>query len=186
MPLPLIAAGAALAPILIKELPSIASWIFGDSTGKAVEKVTSAAREILGTDDPQQIEAAIARDPTAALQWKMALLQAEADDKRGEREELLALLHDVQNARDQTVKLAESHSPIAWGAPIISTVVLLTFSVMLYLVIAKPFAGADSQSAQMLLGMLGTMATAVVSYWVGSSRSSASKDAALAQAARSR
>lgn len=184
MPLPIIA--ATLAPVLLKELPSIASWIFGDSTGKAVEKVTGIARDVLGTDDPAAIEATIARDPQAALQFKLAVLQAEADARRGEREELLALLHDVQSARDQTVKLAEARSPIAWGAPIISTVVLLTFSVMLYLVIAKPFAGADSQSAQMLLGMLGTMATAVVSYWVGSSRGSATKDAALVQAVRGR
>ena len=93
--------------------PTVASWILGDRTGAAVEKVTGIARDILGTDDPSGIEAAIARDPNAALQFKTALIQAEADARRLEHEAVLAQIHDVQSARYQTVRLAEAKSPIA-------------------------------------------------------------------------
>ena len=96
-----------LLPLLLGVAPTVASWILGDKTGAAVEKVTGIAREILGTDDPSGIEAAIARDPNAALQFKTALIQAEADSRRQEHEAILAQLRDVQSAREQTVRLAE-------------------------------------------------------------------------------
>ena len=102
-----------LLPLLLGVAPTVASWILGDRTGAAVEKVTGIARDILGTDDPSGIEAAIARDPNAALQFKTALIQAEADARRLEHEAVLAQIRDVQSARYQTVRLAEAKSPIA-------------------------------------------------------------------------
>lgn len=173
-----------LIPLLLGIAPTVASWIMGDRTGGAVAKVTDIARSVLGTDDPGRIEAAIGADPALALQFKQALIEAESADRQRQHDEVLARLKDVQDARGQTVKLAEAHSPIAWGAPVISFVVLVTFAVMLYVIIAKPMPGATSESAQLLLGMLGTMATAVVSYWVGSSRGSESKQALISQLTR--
>ena len=87
--------------------------------------MTGIARDILGTDDPSGIEAAIARDPSAALQFKTALIQAEADARRLEHEAILAEIRDVQNAREQTVRLAEAKSPIAYGAVLVSAIVLV-------------------------------------------------------------
>ena len=85
--------------LLLGVAPTVASWILGDRTGAAVEKVTGIAREILGTDDPSGIEAAIAGDSNLALQFKMAVIQAEADARRHEFEALQAQLADVQSAR---------------------------------------------------------------------------------------
>lgn len=182
MVLPLIAAGGmALGSILVKELPSIATWMFGDKTGKVVDTVTGIAREVLGTDDPQQIEAAIARDPQAALQFKTALLQAQAESERGEREEIMAYLRDGQSAREQTMRLAEAKSPIAWGAPIISVIITAAFSVMLYVSLTRALPGAESRIVDTLMGVLSAAQMQVVNYWLGSSRGSELKNAVIAQ-----
>ena len=184
MPLPLIAAG--VAGILVESLPSIASWIFGDKTGKAVETVTGIARDVLGTDDPADLSRALASDPEKALQFKIALLQAEAAARSHEAEmgrqaldEVKARLEDVAGARSQTVELAKAGSAIAWGAPIVSVLITVGFFLMLYLVIRREIPEGSRELANIMLGSLGASFTAVVSYWVGSSAGSASKDAAL-------
>jgi hypothetical protein len=181
MPLPLIAAG--VAGVLVETLPSIASWIFGDKTGKAVETVTGIAREVLGTDDPAGIERALATDPNIALQFKMAVIQAEADARRHELETLQTQLADVASARNQTVELAKTGSAIAWGAPIVSVLAIAVFAgfvAMLFFKVAPP----GMTEALLLLG--GSAATGygmVLSYWLGSSSGSAAKDVALRQVA---
>ena len=156
--------------------------ILGDRTGLAVEKVTGIARDILGTDDPTGIEAAIARDPNVALQFKTALIQAEADARRLEHEAILAQLRDVQSAREQTVRLAEAKSPIAYGAVLVSAIVLVGFAVMLWLVIKEEVPANQRDMVTLLLGTLAGMASSVVAYWVGSSNGSMQKNAAIARA----
>jgi len=170
-----------LIPLLLGLAPTVASWVMGDKTGSAVSKVTGIAREILGTDDPNEIEAAIARDPDAALRYKMAVIQAEADARQGERDEVLALLRDVQSAREQTVRLAEAKSPIAYGAVVVSLLVLVGFGIMLALLFTRTVPPDQKDIAFMLLGSLSGMASAVVSYWVGSSRGSDAKNAVITQ-----
>lgn len=184
MPLPLIVAAApALASALVKELPSVASWLFGEKTGKAVETVTGIARDVLGVDDPAAIEAALARDPAKALEFKRLVLEAEGQARQQALDELTARLHDVQSARSQTVELAKSGSSLAWGAAIISIMITVGFFVMLYLVIRREIPDSSMTLANIMLGSLGTSFTAVVSYWVGSSAGSAAKDGALRQIA---
>lgn len=166
-------------PLLLGLAPTVASWILGDKTGAAVSKVTGIARDILGTDSADGIERAIAADPNLALQFRLAVIQAEADARRQEFETLQAQLADVQSARNQTVELAKAGSAIAWGAPIISTIITVGFFVMLYLVIRKEIPDGSRELANIMLGSLGASFTAVISYWVGSSAGSASKDATL-------
>jgi hypothetical protein len=168
-----------LVPLLLGIAPTVASWLLGDKTGGAVEKVTGIAREILGTDDPSGIEAVIARDPNAALQFKTALIQAEADARRLDHEAILAQIRDVQSAREQTVRLAEAKSPIASGAVVVSVIVLIGFAAMLWLVIREEVPSNQRDMVTLLLGTLAGMASSVVAYWVGSSSGSAQKNAAL-------
>ena len=171
-----------LLPLLLGVAPTVASWIMGDRTGAAVEKVTGIARDILGTDDPLGIEAAIARDPNAALQFKTALIQAEADARRQAHEEVLARLADVQGARSQTVSLAQAKSPIAYGAVLVSAIVLVGFAIMLWLVIREEVPANQRDMVTLLLGTLAGMASSVVAYWVGSSNGSMQKNAAIERA----
>ena len=171
-------------PLLLGLAPTVASWIMGDKTGAAVSKITGIAQDLLGTSDAAGIERAIAADPNLALQFKMAVMQAEADARRQEFDTLQAQLADVQSARNQTVKLAEAGSVIAWGAPIISILITVGFFVMLYVVIRQEIPESSQTLANIMLGSLGTSFTAVVGYWVGSSAGSAQKTNALEKLAR--
>ncbi len=94
-------------------------------------------------------------------------------------EALQAQLADVQSARSQTVKLAEARSPIAYGAVVVSTIVLVGFAVMLWLVIREEVPANQRDMVTLLLGTLAGMASSVVAYWVGSSNGSMQKNAAL-------
>lgn len=173
----------ALIPLLVGMAPTVADWIFGDKTGKAVGRVSEIAKEILGTDDATAVERAISTDPNLALQFKQALIQAAADARRSELDTLKAQLADVQSARTQTVDLAKANSAIAWGAPIISAIVLTAFGAALWAVLKEEVPAGSRDIANIMLGTLGAMASAVVGYWVGSSAGSAVKDNALRQIA---
>ncbi|MFN4018038.1 MAG: hypothetical protein ACK4JB_22055 [Reyranella sp.] len=169
-----------LIPLLLGLAPTVAEWILGDKTGKAVGKVTQVAQDILGTGDADQIERAVAADPNLALQFKQAVIQAAAEEKRMELDALKAQLADVASARNQTVELAKAGSAIAWGAPLVSVIITVGFFVMLYLVINREIPESSQRLADILLGSLGASFVSVVSYWVGSSAGSAQKTAALA------
>lgn len=171
-------------PLLLGLAPTVASWIMGDKTGAAIGKITGIAQDLLGTSDAAGIERAIAADPNLALQFKMAVIQAEADARRQEFDTLQAQLADVQNARHQTVELARAGSAIAWGAPLVSILITAGFFVMLYLVIQREIPEGSRDLANIMLGSLGSSFTAVVGYWVGSSAGSAQKTAVLAATGR--
>lgn len=70
---------------------------------------------------------------------------------------------------------------MAWSAPVISAVVLLTFGGVMGMVLLNGMPAGSETAANMLLGTLAAMATSVVSYWVGSSAGSARKDDRLFQ-----
>ncbi|WP_454016979.1 hypothetical protein [Azospirillum sp. Marseille-Q6669] len=166
---------SALAPVL---LPEIAKAALG--TGETAQKVGEAAVSVVSavtgvpisnTADAERAVAAVQTDPA-----KLAELYRQQGDQ------VVALLRldneDQADARAQTVQLAQAGSRISWGAPIVSTIVLVTFGIVLYRVLSRP-AGAIDQNATLMLGALTTMASAVVSYWVGSSAGSAAKDKLL-------
>lgn len=169
-------------PMLLGLAPTVASWILGDKTGAAVSKVTGIARDILGTDNADGIERAIAADPNLALQFRMAVIQAEADARRQEFDTLQAQLADVASARSQTVELAKAGSAIAWGAVVVSVLVTAAFMVALWFVVRQEIPLASREIAYILLGTLGAKFGDIVAYWVGSSSGSAQKSAALEKA----
>lgn len=166
----------ALIPLLLSVAPTVAEWLLGDKTGTAVAKVTDIAKQVLGVDSPDAIERAIATDPNLALQFKMQIIQAASDARRADLDELKAQLADVQSARAQTTALAQVHSPIAYGAVVVSILVLAAFGLGLYGIVKQEVPAGSRDLANILLGTLATMAVSVVSYWVGSSAGSAQKN----------
>lgn len=72
----------------------------------------------------------------------------------------------------------------AWGAPVVSVVVLLTFGTVVSLVLLRAIPAGSETVLNVLLGTLAAMATNVVGYWVGSSAGSARKDERLAEVTR--
>jgi F-type H+-transporting ATPase subunit b len=73
----------------------------GDKTGAAVSKVTGIAQDILGTSDAGGIERAIAADPNLALQFRVAVIQAEADARIAE--EVAAAETRIRGLRDSAM-----------------------------------------------------------------------------------
>lgn len=178
-----------LIPLLLGLAPTVASWIMGDKTGAAVEKVTGIARDILGTTDADGIERAVAADPNLALQFKMAVLQAEADARahterlrQQDLDEMKARIEDVASARSQTVELAKVGSPIAWGSSIVSVLAIAVFAGFVYMLFAKVVPEGMKEALLLLGGSAATGYGMVLSYWLGSSSGSAAKDVTLRQA----
>lgn len=67
------------------------------------------------------------------------------------------------------------------GSVIISTIVAAGFVIVLWLLLSRPLAIAEStlDILKIMLGALGANFTTVVSYWLGSSSGSRDKDATI-------
>ncbi len=185
MPIPVIAAAALplLQPLAEMAGEGIASLFTDDKAdqkivGKTAQVLLSAGAQVAGApvapQDAAGLAQVIATDPAKLMEFQRAV-----------NDQMLRVLlmdsEDRASARNQTVALAQAGSKIAWGAPVVSALVLGTFGVVLYRVLSMP-AGQSDPNATLMLGALTTMAVAVVSYWVGSSAGSRAKDELLANA----
>lgn len=168
----------ALLPLLLSIVPEAVKWIAGDSAGKAAASVTEIAGRVLGTDDPAKAVEAAA-DPNKALEFKMAVLAAQSTAEREETARLVAELADRQGARQQTTDLAKAGSPIAWGAVVISGLVIAGFALLMWYVIRQEIPAAQREMVGQLLFLVAGMASSVVAYWVGSSSGSVQKNAMM-------
>jgi len=121
-------------------------------------------------------------DPNLALQFRQAIIQAEADARRQAHEEVLARLADFLGARSQTVSLAQARSPIAWDPVVVSVIVLVGFAAMLWLVIREEVPANQRDMVTLLLGTLAGIASSVVAYWIGSWSGSIQKNVAMEMA----
>lgn len=161
-----------LAGQLAKIGAPILGGIIGGPAGAAATAVLATLAEALGTaPTPDAVTSRIEADPDTA---KGAVAPLEARAKSAAE----VALEDRQGARFQTVELVRQGSAIAWGAPVVSAIVLAGFGVLSYLAIY-----ADQGQREVLLFLLGNwsgLATAVVAYWVGSSAGSKAKDDTLA------
>jgi Spy/CpxP family protein refolding chaperone len=188
LPGALLGAGIAAAVDLV---PQLLPHLFGkNSANVQIAVKTVLADATGGKTDLDSVQAAIKADKADAIKQRLAEIAAKEEDaqrqadqqqRQADLEQIKLALADTASARDQTAALAKIGSPIAWGAPVVSVVVLLTFAAVVLLA----FSGKATGSPDLLnvvLGTVGTMSTAVVSYWVGSSAGSAQKTNLLAQA----
>ena len=189
-----------LIPLAIQIAPTIAKWLFGSDSEKIVQQVASVVTQVTGVSAPHTDEGVAAAEavlqgkPELAIQIQVQLAkiaadqEAEADraaeaSRKAELDSLIAQIADTDGARRQTIALAQAGSKIAYGAPLVSALVLITFAVVMTLAFTRSLPSGSETVLTMLLGSLAAMATSVVSYWVGSSAGSARKDAHLAQLA---
>lgn len=176
----------AVGGIALDLAPEIGRWLFGADAAPTVAAVQTAVRVVTGTDNPSAQAAALADPETAGeLRVQLASIAAEraaaVDDAAQAR--LTAQLADVGSARAMTVQLAQAGNAAAWGAPVVSVLVLSTFGSVVALTLLRSIPANAEPVLNVLLGTLGAMATSVVSYWVGSSAGSARKEARLASLA---
>lgn len=151
--------------------------------GPAGAAIAGSVLDLLGrafeTDPtPEAIGKALERQEAPIV-----VKRVEAQSAGGIMTELNAILADRQDARATTVKLVERGSSIAWGAPVVSVIVLIGFAILSYLALYPP-KDAQRDVVLFLLGGWSSLATAVVGYWVGSSAGSKDKDSMLAALAR--
>lgn len=175
----------ALIPLALTIAPEIARWLFGADAETTTAAVSKAVETVTGTADPDAATAVLQKDPAVASQLRVQLAQIAAEREKASRaadlDQLTVALRDTADARAQTVALAGQKATIAWSAPVISAVVLVTFGAVMAMVLLYGMPVGSETAANMLLGTLAAMATSVVSYWVGSSAGSARKDDRLAQ-----
>ena len=158
--------------------PILGGALGGPAGAALASTVIGALAEALGTEaTPEAVALEVSRNPSAP-----AIVQSvEAERGPGILDELNSRLKDVQDARAQTVALSQQGSGIAWGAPVVSVIVMLGFGILSYLSIYAPV--AQREVLLFLLGNWSIMAGAVVTYWLGSSAGSKDKDATLARMA---
>ena len=176
----------AVGGVVLTMAPEIGQWLFGPDAAPAVSAVQAAVGAVTGSADPEEQVAALSDpDKAATLRVELARIAAERGAAAAAitQAALVARLADVAGARAATVELAQSGSGIAWGAPVVSVVVLLTFGGAVAMTLMRPMPAGAEAVLNVLLGTLGAMATSVVGYWVGSSAGSARKDARLASLA---
>jgi hypothetical protein len=184
-----------LIPLLLGLAPKVAEWVAGKPAAQVVEQVSQVAKDTLGIENINDLESAIAKDPEKALQFKLAMINAANEASKREHEAEMAVLqanideiktrlNDVQSARNQTIELAKSKSPIAWGAVVVSFLVLVSFGAMMYITAKFDIPVSQKDNMNGLLWTLNTLAVSVVSYWVGSSASSAQKTSVMEMMAK--
>ena len=151
-----------LVGLLLQYAPDLIGLFAGEKAGAAVGKVTDAAKVVFGTEDVATVQAKIAADPKLA--------EAFAEQARQATEQLRIQIEDVQDARRQTVALAQQGSAIAWGPVAISVLVVAGFLALTTGLLFR--AVPDSQVAMVLYGALSAGFTQVLNYWLGSSAGS--------------
>jgi hypothetical protein len=189
--LPLIGLAASFVPDLIR-------LIAGDKAGTVAQAVTQTVATVAGTSDPVQALKTIQADSTAALELRTRLAEIAVDAQKAQDQEtdrqrqdqlstFQATLSDIHDARGSLVALAQGHSGIAWGAPVVSLIVTGGFFVILaLLVFYNRLVGGEpgTMAAQIINISVGTLATGfatVVNFWLGSSQGSRAKDTASLQ-----
>lgn len=173
-----------LIPLILGLAPQVARWIGGDPASDVTTRAIDIVRTAVGSDDPETVKEALARDPAMAAQLQISLAQLAADRERAaqqaELDKLRAHLEDVKDARGQTVALAKTKSSAVWGAPVVSLVIVGAFVTLCFVILNKSIPEGSDAIANVLMGSMAAMATQVANYWLGSSVGSADKTAALA------
>lgn len=176
------ALGAA-GGIALDLAPELGTWLFGPGAEPTVKAVQTAVETVTGASDAVAQVSALA-NPEVASQLRMQLAniaaQRSAFEAKAAQDRLASQLADIANARSTTVQLSDRGSSMAYGAAIVSVIVLLTFGGVMTLTLCKALPSSAEPVLNVLLGTLSAMATSVVSYWVGSSVGSARKDDRLA------
>lgn len=156
--------------------PGLAAALGGPLAGAAVKVI---AEKVLGRPDAGADEVAAALssgsltgEQIVALRAAESTLQIELAKVDQARE--AAGLVDTQSARSQTVELARTGSGIAWGAPLVSALIVLGYFFCIFqLFIVK--ADLPPNSFQLLNTLFGALTLAfgqVCNYWLGSSAGS--------------
>lgn len=186
--------GKALGTLVGGQIP-----IFGDMIEGAGENIGIGAAKMiadaLGVEPtPEAINNAIETQPTTQVVQALQTAESEAAAKwpalaemvrareEGATERFRIGTADNADARALLPKLIETKSPIAWAPIVVTTIVLVGYFTVVYLLFAKPLGKIEDNFKDIMLIMLGGLIQAfgqTIQYWLGSSAGSALKDHAM-------
>jgi len=173
---------SALVPLLASSAPTIGGLLGGfiPFPGGAIlgKMAGSMLAEALGVPPtPEAVHTAITTgDPATvatALSAADAKMQTEVDKFK-------AQLEDVQDARATTVQYVKSGSSLSLGAVVVSVIVMVGFVAISFMAMKPDLAGVDHSVVLYLLGAWQGLATAAVTFWIGSSAGSVDKSDQIA------
>jgi len=175
---------SALTPLIASAAPTIGGLLGGlipfpggAILGQVAGNVLAKALGVPPT--PQAVKEAIETGDPVVVQRQISEAEVEM---QSEVEKLKATLADIQSARSTTVELAKVQSNIAWGAPVVSVVIVFGFfTVMSMLFVVK--VDLQPNSVGLLNVLFGALIPAfgqVCNYWLGSSAGSSDKTATIA------
>lgn len=155
--------------------PVLGAALGGPLAGAAIKVLGD---QLLGNADATESDVAAAvvagltGEQIAAM--KQAELTFQLEMRRVDQEAEVAALADTANARSQTVDLAKAESPLAWGAAIISTLIVVGFFTAVYLlfIVDRDWNERTANLLNVLFGALTVSFTQVANYWLGSSAGS--------------
>lgn len=161
-------------------LPDLISGLAGDNktANKIAKKVVATAEELVGHEiaTPEDAERAIQfikSDTQLQTELKIQLSQERLDTAR---------IHSNDRISARTMSQKSTlHTVAVCG---ISTLVVLGFGVMLWLILGDPLPDGNTEIIYILLGTLAASFTQVINFWLGSSRSSQDKSQMMSDAAR--
>lgn len=144
-------------------LGTVAGKVLAEALG--VPPTPEAVNTAITTGDPATVN--------AALSAADAKMQAEVDRFK-------AQLEDVQDARATTVQYVKSGSNLSLGAVVVSVIVMVGFVAISFMAMKPDLAGVDHSVVLYLLGAWQGLATAAVTFWIGSSAGSVDKSDQIA------
>lgn len=155
--------------------PGLATAVGGPGVGLAVKIIGDKLLDNPNAT-PDEVEQALSHglDGAQIVALQEAENQLYLELARIDQAARVTAIEDTKSARQQTVELAKESSPIAWGAPIVSTLIVVGYFFCIYRLFVVQ-ADLPANAFQLLNVMFGALSLAfgqVCNYWLGSSAGS--------------
>lgn len=161
---PTIASLVPGGPLAVSAITAVSQILLGKPDGSAAE-ITQAA----SAASPEVLERIRAKDQEFQLDMQRLQLQS----KQADLEEIKSYMSDVQNARQRQIAVNDR------VLPILAVMITLGFFGLLSILIFFPAPDGSRDLLNIMVGVLGTAWIAVVNFYFGSSKTSASHVEAL-------
>ena len=153
----------------------------GATLGAAVKVVAGLFGITKDDPTPDELNSVMVADPEMALKLKQADYQFTIEMRKIDREELLAVMVDIQNARGRQIEHEKATGHTDYNLYILAWVIVLGFFAIIYALMRTTVFVDDAQPVLfMLLGTLASGFGMVLQFFFGSTKSSSSKNDLLA------
>jgi len=168
----------ALIPIALSLAPLLAKWVGGRDAGAVAAEVATAARSVVGTDDPSEVAAQIEADPAKRGELAVELSRIAAAREEEEHRQRVRELEIAAQDRADARQMARVGA-LAWGASLVTGAAFLLLAGTLGVLAFVEVPAGSREVLLMLAGVVAAMAKDGASFWLGSSASSAGKSGLL-------